>query len=217
MVDRIKFAEMISRGKRVLDIGGQKMPSCDPGSRFAREYGRIERGAGDYRIIDYQRKPSVDYVLDFNESVSMSELRSIIDDFKPEVILCMEILEHVNYHFELMNEMARAVCDHNSIVFITIPNNGNWVFNSLGWNGDHSIAFFRDIARKFITRSDLGQHGVLVAPCMQKYLWYWRIVLAVSFFQPFNWGFLICPIGFDVDASVGAFQKGFRSVARHSC
>ena len=92
-----------------------------------------------------------------------------------------------------MNEMARSVRDNNSVVFITVPNNGNWVFNALGWNNDHCIAFFRDIAYRFVSRSDLGQHTVLVAPCMQKYLWYWKIVYALSLFQPFSWGFLVLP------------------------
>lgn len=192
-VDRIDLAIRLARHARVLDIGGQKMASCDPHSAFALRYSRIEEVASEYRIADYQDKPTVDYVLDFNKPSSLAELRCILDAYRPQVILCMETLEHVNYHFELMNEMARCVKEHGAIVFITVPNNGNWVFNALGWNQDHCVAFFRDIAYRFVARSFLGQHLVLIAPCMQKYLWYWRVVYLLAFCQPFSWGFLILP------------------------
>lgn len=191
--DRIELAVRLAGGRRVLDIGGQKMADCDPRSPFARTYARIAAAAREYRIADIQRQPTVDYVLDFNRPESLPTLRAILDDYRPETILCMETLEHVNYHFELMNEMAGAIERHGSAVFITVPNNGNWLFNALGWNRDHSIAFFRDIAWRFVTRSELGRFEVLSVPCMQRYLWYWGIAWAVSFFQPFSWGFLIAP------------------------
>ena len=192
-VDRLELAVRLARGARVLDIGGQKMAGCDPNSPFAIRYAEIEKAAGTYRIADYQQKPTVDYVVDFNKAESIPQIRRALDEYKPEVIFCMETLEHINYHFELMNEMARCVAEYGSRVFITVPNNGNWVFNALGWNVDHSIGFLRDIAYRFVTRSDLGRHSVLVAPCMQTYLWYWRIVHLLSFFQPFSWGFLVEP------------------------
>ena len=65
-VDRIAFAVAISHGRKVLDIGGQKMAGCDPNSPFAKEYSKIERAASEYRIVDYQKVPTVDYVVDFN-------------------------------------------------------------------------------------------------------------------------------------------------------
>ncbi len=195
-IDRIDFATRLSENARVLDIGGQKMEGCDPKSAFAIKYGLIEKSAHDYRIVDYQPKPSVDYIVNFNEPDSIGQIRDIITGYRPEVILCMETLEHINYHYELMNELARSVETHGSLVFITVPNNGNWVLNVLGWNHDHSLAFFRDIAHRFVERSNLGQHEVLVAPCMQKYLWYWRIVYGLSIMQPLSWGFLITPKGY---------------------
>ena len=192
-VDRLTFATQLAAQRRVLDIGGQKMANCDPKSPFARLYGQIEQSAREYRIVDYQQQPSVEYVIDFNKPDSIPQIRAVLDAYQPEVILCMEILEHINYHCELMNEMARAVQLYGSTVFITVPNNGNWVFNALGWNRDHSTAFFRDIAYRFVTRSDLGNHAVLVAPCMQKYLWYWWFVYGLAFLQPMSWGFLVTP------------------------
>ena len=170
-VDRLDLAAKLSQAARVLDIGGQKMPDCDPKSPFAAKYAQIERAAKEYRVVDCQREPSVDYVIDFNKPESITQIRNVIDEFNPEVILCMETLEHINYHYELMNEMARSQRLYHSVVFITVPNNGNWVFNALGWNHDHSIAFFRNIAYRFVIRSDLAQGEVLVIPCMQKYLW----------------------------------------------
>ena len=192
-IDRLKFAKEISTGRRVLDIGGQKMENCDPDSPFAKVYGEIEQVASEYMIVDYQRQPAVDFVIDFNQPKSIQEIRETIDQTRPEIILCMETLEHINYHFELMNELARAVDLYKCCVFITVPNNGNWVFNAMGWNRDHSTAFFRDIAYRFAGRSDLGNHHLLMSPCMQKYLWYWKFVYVLSLFQPFSWGVLAMP------------------------
>jgi hypothetical protein len=194
--DRIQIAECLAYGAKVLDIGGQKMANCNPDSPFAMRYADIEKASSEYRIADYQNKPAVDYVINFNEPDSIPAIRKALDEYQPDVILCMETLEHINYHYELMNEMARAISLYSSKVFITLPNNANWIFNILGWNSDHSVAFFRDVAYRFITRSELGKHTVLVGRCMQKYLWYWQIVYALSMFQPFSWGFLILPKGY---------------------
>ena len=191
LVDRLVYAQTLSSGKKVLDIGGQKMPNCVVTSPFAVEYSKIQKTASEYRIVDYQDKPEVDYVLDLNKPENIAKLAGIIDEFKPDVILCMEVLEHINCHFEVMNVMAEAITKINSVVFITIPNNGNWVFNALGWNQDHSVAFFKNIAFRFISRSALGNHQIEMQACMQKYLWYWWIVYFLSFGQPFSWGFTI--------------------------
>lgn len=194
VVDRLAFAAELCRGKTVLDVGGQKMPNCDPGSPFAREYQKIQRAASNYRIADYQQVPGVDYVVDLNRPEGVDALSAAIDEYRPQVILCMETLEHVNYHFESMNAMASAIAAHGTTVFITIPNNGNWVFNALGWNWDHSVAFFRGIADRFVRRSRLGSHAVEMVGCMQKYVWYWWIAYTISLFQPFSWGFVVKPV-----------------------
>lgn len=141
--------------------------------------------------MDYQRQPTVDWVVDFNKADSIPEIRRIIAEFRPETILCMELLEHVNYHYELMNELARGIELFNAQVFITIPNNGNWLFNALGWNHDHSVAFFRDVAARFIMRSDLGKHDVTMYPCVGQYLPYWRLAFIAGCFKPWNWGFCV--------------------------
>ncbi len=214
--DRLVTARDLCRGKRVLDIGGQLMPagsqqsgfatggrgilqlagmeSKDPTqSRFARLYRSIGEGARERRVVDYHDVPPGHYEIDFNKAGSIEKLRRAIDGFKPEVILCMETLEHVNYRFEMMNEMARAVALYQSTVFITIPNNANWFLNALGWNSDHSVAFFKDIAVRFVCRSDLGQHDVRMFGCMQQYFWFWRLVYVMTLFQPFSWAFLVKP------------------------
>lgn len=194
VVDRLAFAAELCRGKTVLDIGGQKMPGCDSKSPFANAYQKIQMAASDYRIADYQQVAGVDYVIDLNHAQGVESLRHAIDEFRPQVILCMETLEHVNYHFESMNAMAHAIESCGATVFITIPNNGNWVFNALGWNWDHSIAFFQGVADRFVRRSDLGRHKVELVGCMQKYVWYWWIAYALSFLQPFSWGFVVTPV-----------------------
>ncbi len=211
LVDRLVFAAKVAKGKRVLDIGGRGMPApppetklLEPGSfslkksdpsqsPFARLYQQIGQNASQYKILDVRNEPDVDYVLNLNEQGCVEKLRAILAEYRPEAIICMETLEHCNYHFEAMNEMARAVREYGTEVFITIPNNANWVLNFLGWNYDHCVAFFRDIAIRFVERSDLGRHHMTLHPCFQKYLWYWWIAYAVSFFQPFSWGFHVRP------------------------
>jgi 2-polyprenyl-3-methyl-5-hydroxy-6-metoxy-1,4-benzoquinol methylase len=192
-IDRIHYARELATGKRVLDIGGQKMPNCEITSPFAIEYSKIQRASSDYRILDYQQKPEVNYVLDLNIPGKIDHLKEILDEFRPEVILCMEVLEHINYPCAVMDVIADYTDKHPCVTFITIPNNGNWVFNALGWNHDHSVAFFRDIAWRFVTRSGLGRHEVRMFACMQRYLWYWWIVYLLAFLQPMSWGFEVRP------------------------
>jgi hypothetical protein len=192
-VDRLEHAAQLAAGCRVLDIGGKKMPNCDPKGAFARAYRAIQAGASEYRIVDVQQDASVDYVADLNTSAGVAVLRDAILAYRPETILCMETLEHINYHFEVMNVLAEAVRDYQTTVFITLPNNGNWIFNALGWNVDHSVAFFQSIAWRFVTRSNLGRENVRMFPCMQKYVWYWWLVYALGGLQPFNWGFEVRP------------------------
>lgn len=193
IIDRITYASSLAAGKRVLDIGGQKMSYTDPDSAFSRQYARISEGASEYRVVDVQDVPGVDYVLDLNKPACVATLRDVIADYRPEVILCMETLEHLNCHFEVMNVIAEAIERDRSTAFITLPNNGNWVINALGWNHDHCIAFFRDIADRFVSRSELGAHEVENYACIQKYLWYWWVVHILAFGQPLSWGFTIRP------------------------
>jgi hypothetical protein len=177
------LADAIGRGRRV---------SAEDSS-FANALGGPAKVASEYRVADYTEHPKVHYAINMNEKDSVEKMRAALEEFQPEVILCMETLEHVNYHFEIMNAFADAVSRYGTVVFITLPNNANWILNALGWNFDHSVAFFRDIAERFVTRSDLGQHEVTYNGCMQKYVWHWWIVYLLSFCQPFNLAFTICP------------------------
>jgi len=214
--DRLAIARALGRGKKVLDIGGMCMPATQkpPGrfalfairlfrlfaaeradqpktSGFAQAYEAIRNSAAVYKAVDYHDVPPGHYEINFNEKDSIPKIRQAIDEYRPEVILCMETLEHINYHFELMNEMARAISLYGTTVFISIPNNLNWILNGLGFNFDHVVAFFPKIARRFVTRSDLGKQNVTFIPCTQKYVWFWWIIHLVSLFQPFSLGFLI--------------------------
>lgn len=193
VIDRLQFAATLAKGKRVLDIGGQKMPNCGAESVFSRHYRRIGDAAREYKIADYQALPSVDFVLDLNHQEGVAQLDRAIESYRPELILCMETLEHLNCHYEVMNILAKAVQHHGALVFITLPNNGNWIFNALGWNVDHVVAFFRDVAQRFVSRSELGRHSVTRYACMQQYIWYWPIAYVLAGFQPLSWGFLIEP------------------------
>ena len=61
--------------------------------KFTRIYGRIHQASADYRIIDCQQDEQVDYCIDLNVKGSPDQLQDIINEFKPDVILCMETLE----------------------------------------------------------------------------------------------------------------------------
>ena len=209
LTDRLVLAATVAKGKRVLDVGGRGMAPCeapnvhgpltfgkkvDPAhSPFAYAYGQIGKNASEYRVMDVRNEPDVHYPLNLSEKGCVEKLHAILLEYKPEVIICMETLEHVNYHFEVMNEFAFAVREFGTTVLITIPHNGNWILNALGWNHDHCVAFFKDIADRFILRSDLGKFDVKRYPCFQMYLWYWRIAYILSGCQPFSWGYLISP------------------------
>ncbi len=191
-MDRLDFARDISSGMRVLDIGGGLMPGSDEHHPFVVKYRKIRAVAKQYRAVDCQKKPDVDYVIDFNERGSGDKLGFIIDEYKPDVILCMETLEHVNCHNDIMRELAGAVRKFGTVVFITIPNNGNWLLNLVKkWRSYHILAFFEDIARNFIRQSDLGKFDVWQIPCIGNYYWWWRLFYAASFFQPMSWGFFV--------------------------
>jgi len=207
-VDRLAHAEGLCRSRRVLDIGGSKMPSCDSGSCFAQVYDRLRQAAAEYRVVDIQDTEGVDYVLDLNQAAAVIELARVIKAFRPDVILCMETLEHVNCHYEVMNALAEAVEKQGAVVFITLPNNRNWFLNAMGWNHDHCVAFFRDIADRFVSRSNLGCHAIERHSCMQKYLWYWWIVYLLAFGQPLSWGFTIRPCRVAASAEAGQHLPG---------
>lgn len=194
VVDRLVVAKELAMGARVLDIGGALMPETKEEDAFTKRYRQIRAGAAEYRVVDYQQKPGVDDIVDFNKPESLEKIRGIIGEYRPEVILAMEVLEHVNYHYEAMNELGRAVEQFGCVVWVTLPNNGSWFVNSQkSWTRDHSVAFLRDIAWRFVTRSGLGAHEVLAAPCMGHHVWWWPLVYAATFAQPMSWGFLVRP------------------------
>ena len=83
--------------------------------------------------------------------------------------------------------------EKKATMFLTLPNNGNWILNALNWHQDHNVAFFKSIVMRFVGRSDLGRLTIVMRPCMQKYKWYWRILYLLAFRQPFNWGFHVSP------------------------
>jgi hypothetical protein len=190
LVSRLDYAASLCRNRRVLDVGG-RIILTETNPPFERTYQKIKQSAKEYKIADILNDKLVDYILDLNTKEGVSRLAMAIESYKPEVILCMETLEHVNYHFEVMNLFAKAVEQYSTQCLITLPNSGNWIVNHIIGIKDHSIAFFRDIAQRFIMRSDLGKFDVKMFPCTGMYLWYWPLVYVLSGFQPTSWGFLI--------------------------
>jgi len=194
MISRLGLARDLCEGRVVLDIGGRKMPGSEiKYPDFNRAYGAIRDCSKEYRIVDVQNDPEVDYSLDLNTRIGSDRLAEVLEAYKPEVILCMETLEHINYHYEVMNIFASIIEKHMAMCLITLPNNSNWIVNHIMGIQDHSIAFFKGVAQRFVTRSALGKQDVVMFPCTGMYLWYWPVVYLLSGFQPTSWGFLIGP------------------------
>lgn len=192
MISRLGLARDLCCGRTVLDVGGRKMPGSEiKYPKFSRAYGAIRECSKTYRIVDVQKDPEVDYSIDLNVKTGVDRLAEVLEEYQPEVILCMETLEHINYHYEVMNVFALAVERHSTMCLITLPNSSNWIVNHIMGIQDHSTAFFRGVAQRFVTRSDLGKWKVVMFPCTGMYVWYWPIAYVLSGFQPTSWGFLI--------------------------
>lgn len=193
LIDRLKFAAELGKAKRVLDIGGQKPFNCPEHDTFGQAYRVIPEAAAEYEILDRDAKEGVKFTADLNTLEGRNKLSAVLKDYQPEVVLCMEILEHLNYPCEVMDRLAKWVNEQEGVLFITLPNNGNWVLNALQWHFDHNFAFFKSLAARFVSRSGLGGCTVEMYPCMQTYQWFWWVAYAVALGQPFNWGFKVTP------------------------
>jgi hypothetical protein len=192
LIDRVTFAAQLSAGRKVLDIGAQHALNHDVTHPFGASYRRIITEASAYEIFDRDAKEGVKYVGDLNTPGGRQKLLTALQEYSPQVILLMEILEHLNYPCEVMDTLAVYLQkEKKAVLFITLPNNGNWILNWLNWHQDHNIAFFKSIAARFVSRSGLGPCKITMYPCMQQYMWYWWIIYILSFGQPFNWGFHI--------------------------
>ena len=190
LVDRFDYAAQLCQGKRVLDIGGQHPLNHDPKHPFGACYRRIAQNASQYECFDRDSKPNVKFAGDLNAKGGRDYLARTLEEYQPQVVLCMEILEHLNHPHAVMNILAEYLGKGKGVeVFLTIPNNGNWILDALNWHQDHNVAFFKSIAMRFVGRSDLGAFPIVMRPCMQKYKWYWWILYLLAFRQPFNWGF----------------------------
>ena len=191
LIDRFEMAATLSEGKSVLDVGGQHPQNHDASHPFAKSYNQIWERSSDYKIFDREDKPGVSYVGDLNQAEGRNLFQGTLEEYQPEVVLCMEIFEHLNYPCIIMDILSDYILRNHGTAFITIPNNGNWILNALHWHYDHNYAFFKSIAARFVQRSGLGRCGITMYPCMQRYKWYWWIAYLGSFCQPFNWGFRI--------------------------
>lgn len=190
LIDRFRFAAGLSKNRRVLDIGGQK-PRNEPTNPFGIAHREISDSASQYEVLDRDLKGGVKYVADLNSHEGREMLTTVLHEYRPEVVLCMEVLEHLNYPCEVMDILGEYVLSSKAVLFVTLPNNGSWVLNALNWHSDHNFAFFKSLAARFVKRSELGNCDIEMYPCMQTYRWFWWIVYLLAFCQPFNWGFKI--------------------------
>lgn len=187
LIDRLQFASAISLGKSVLDIGGQHPLNHSEQHPFGASYRKISESATRYDVFDRDMKPGVSYGGDLNTQQGRELLATALSVQQPQVILCMEILEHINHPCAVMDLLASYLKENkDATLFITLPNNGNWLLNAMNWHTDHNVAFFRSIAMRFVGRSGLGEMNITMYPCMQRYRWYWFLVYLLALGQPLN-------------------------------
>lgn len=193
VVDRLQFATELARGKRVLDIGGKWPFDQTPENPFRKAYEPIAQSAAQYEILDWNGGK---YVADLSTRSGLATLSDSLKEYKPDVVLCMETLEHLKYPFEMLDIISEWLLASGGTFFMTLPNNGNWLVNALGWHVvDHNFSFFRSTAMNLVRKSALGNQRVEMYACMQKYLWYWWLFYLFSFCQPIVWGFKVTASG----------------------
>ena len=193
-VDRHVMARELSRGRRVLDIGGVGMGSKQE-SRWSpvrshaqracgREYNKIREAASRYETLDY--RPGADWECDLNNP---GELPKILRSCEPDVIICMECLEHLAYPGMVVQAIGEAV-QRGSVAWFTVPNPWHWVWWVLGWHYDHTLLFTREMGLRFFSRVS-SDFRVTYYQCTQRYVPYWWIIYLAGFLQPENHGFLL--------------------------
>ena len=96
LIDRFDFAARICEGKRVLDIGGQHPMNHDVAHPFGASYRRIADKSREYAVFDRDAKPGVRFVGDLNRAEGREMLVGVLKEYRPEAILLMETLEHLN-------------------------------------------------------------------------------------------------------------------------
>jgi 2-polyprenyl-3-methyl-5-hydroxy-6-metoxy-1,4-benzoquinol methylase len=191
--DRIEVAIELCRGKRVLDIGGSRMEP-DATHPFDKAYRQISVVSKEYKIADIN--PQADAVVDLNTRCGVLDLAQCLAIYRPDVILCMETLEHLNRAGEVMDFIASHV-QRGAVALITLPNNDPWTMLvrcewMLGWMRHHLVAFTRrNVARNFITASALRHCAVAEFDAIGKQYWFWPLLYLAAGCQGFSFGYII--------------------------
>ncbi len=189
--DRIEVAIELCRGKRVLDIGGSRMEP-DATHPFDKAYRQIEAVSKEYKIAD--ANPQADEVVDLNTRCGVLDLAQCMAIYRPDVILCMETLEHINRAGEVKDFIASHV-QRGAVALISLPNNQSWIVNVLSivlkWWKYHLMAFTRTTARNFITASELRHCQIEEFDAIGKYQWFWPLLYLAAGCQGFSFGYII--------------------------
>ena len=193
LICRHRYAHALCHGERVLDIGGALMPlKTDTTSAYAQMYRQVRRDSASYKVVDNH---DADYPVDLNSPYCGSVLCWAILDFQPEVILCMETLEHVRQHLCVLEQCAWAIAHLGCDVFITLPSVTNWIPHVAGWHDHHLFAFTGGMARRFVQASSLGKLPMREYACFGRWRWWWWAAYAATGFQPLSYAFHIVPEG----------------------
>ena len=204
MNDRLMFARDLVAGRRVLDIGGSGMKSDYTGKvrrlglfskkpphlmKFGLPYQSFRDSASEYKALDISS--DAHYQADLNSKLGLITLEEALKSYKPNTITAMEVFEHVTNISNCLAVIADYMHESDAELFITLPNNANWIFNAMGFNHDHVYAFFPDIADRMIHRSPLAEWSIERVMFHPRYMWWWRAMYLASGCQPSSIGFVV--------------------------
>lgn len=182
MIDRLEYAKRLCAGKRVVDIGGARM-TPDGDSLFDREYKKLRSVAGEYTLVD--KWGGADVVIDFDtDAITLPPC---------DVVLCMEVLEHLRNP----GHVCRAIAETGAEVFITVSRATGFMryieANGLGryWGKcEHLYSFPRHHLDVFL-RHNFPERTRTVFPCLCRYSKLWPLVWLATLGRGLSWGVVV--------------------------
>jgi len=191
MVDRIQYAKKLAAGKRVVDIGAcatgvQAMPA------FFRALSKISSCCKSHVCVDSD--PKADVILEL-DAPDLSPLEAALAGC--EIVLCMEVLEHLRNPGRVCDAIAAAV-RRGATAFVTIPRAssaqlflesrgfGPWWTRSTG----HLYSFGAFHADNFMRKNFPGLR-VTRFRCLGQYCRIWPLLWLATLGRGISHGFLI--------------------------
>ncbi len=191
LIDRIGVAQCLAAGRRVLDIGGEGPILDNVAPLLAREYRLLREVCHEYKCLDIKGKP--DYQADLNTESGMLTLALALDNYRPEVVLAMEVLEHLQRPDKVVSLIASAV-QNGATAWITVPNAGNWIVQKVLYDPKHDTPHLWEWDTNELSAlcvMDGSRCRVQSFKCLGFYDPRWPLALLGACGKPTSWGYLL--------------------------